>query len=105
MSASSEVFPIIRLFIGTAPLDSDRTKTEEADGSVQSGGGQATFRSAIMHQEANNFCLGQKCYRNPWRVQDGNSKLLVHGKFYLDGTVSRDELQNYFSLRWTRQPA
>lgn len=105
VSASSEVVPIIRVFIGTAPVNFSIAEEGDVGGSVDSLAQQETFESTIIQQEGRHFCSGQKCYRTPWNSQHIKSNLSVRSKFDLDGTVSKDELNNYFTLNWSRQLA
>lgn len=101
VSASSEVVPNIRLFVGTAPVDYVMAEK----GNVHSYAEHETFQSTLLQQEGKHFCSGQKCYRTPWSSQPIQSDLSVRSKFDLDGTVSKDDLNNYFTLNWSRQAA
>lgn len=102
-ASSEESVPVIRLFVGTSPLQYEAATSNNANSPAVLT--REVFHSCIFLQDCKHFCSTLKCYRSPWRSADVQSKHLVNSGFHLDGTIHNGELKNYFVLNWSRQQA
>ena len=104
-SSVSKTNPVVRLFVGSCPLMYQPSPSTANVNSTNNDDNNLMFRSTLFQQECRHFCPVQKCYRMPWTVKHVNSRLTVNSFFHLDGTTEKEQLQKYFLLTWTRQPA
>ncbi len=102
VSASSENFQMIRLFVGTSPINYVRTTNLHA-GNFAEGKDTHTFNSTIFQQHCKHFCSSKKCFQTPWMTINIRSQLSVSCEFHLDGTVPEEQLTNFFLINWKRQ--
>lgn len=105
VSASSDMTPSIRLFIGCAPVDYENQSASSSNSTGNVNSDHSSLSTTLIKQDCKFFCLSQKCFRTPWSVQHVRTELLIKSKFYQDGTTSKEELQKYFRLNWIRQTA
>ncbi len=105
VSASSESVSVLRLFVGSSPVDFEERTGQDVSISPSTRVFMDRFTSTILQQECRHFCPTQKCFQSEWTARNIESKMTVNCSFDLDGTVGNDNLENYFVLNWTRQAA
>ena len=101
---SLDAVKTIRLFVGSAPVSWSKVvghpSNSSADGDILS-----KFTSTLFQQDFRHHCSLRKCFLAPWTVKEFKSNLTVDCVFNLDGTVSNDQLSNYFLLNWKQLTA
>ena len=105
VSVSSESVSTIRLFVGTSPVNHKVIPKNEPKLTDRKESDCSEYRSTIFEQDCKHFCLNKKCYRTQWKTKHITCDPSVNSTFHLDGTIETEELNNYFLLNWSRQPA
>lgn len=105
VSVFSSTVPIIKLFIGSSPLEYQVSTAQTPNHYVGGNLEEDSLGTYVIKQECKHFCLSSKSYRTPWKCDYVESKHLMNSTFHLDGTVPDEEHKDYFVLNWSRQQA